>query len=114
MSHSFLSPTQLLDIQFERVPVIRDVKEVFHDYSSEQVTHYETSYYVRINKTETINAIKQKFSPEKSSVVDEVQQKVLPLIKFVEKYMNDIENQLILEQIKEYRCELENVKNSLS
>ena len=112
--YSFLSPTQLLDIQFERVPVIRDVKEVFHDYSSEQVTHYETSYYVRINKTETINAIKQKFSPEKSSVVDEVQQKVLPLIKFVEKYMNDIENQLILEQIKEYRCELENVKNSLS
>ncbi|MFN7415645.1 MAG: dynamin family protein [Dolichospermum sp.] len=107
-----LSPTQFLDIQMDTLIVL----ETRHDWRNEgnsEVDLIKSFYYERINKVETINAIKRAFTLGKPQAINEVEEKILVLRQVIEKYMNDIENQLIWEHLQYHRRELESFRTSL-
>jgi hypothetical protein len=109
-----LSPTQFLGIQSKHELVVREFFER-DNYTENSMGDYLDQKWISecIDKSETINAIKRAFTLGKPQAINEVEEKILDLRQVIEKYMNDIENQLIWEHLQYHRRELESFRTSL-
>ena len=109
-----LSPTQFLGIQSKHELVVREFFER-DNYTENSMGDYLYQKWISecIDKSETINAIKRAFTLGKPQAINEVEEKILDLRQVIEKYMNDIENQLIWEHLQYHRRELESFRTSL-
>ncbi|MBS9392319.1 MAG: dynamin family protein [Dolichospermum sp. OL03] len=110
-----LSPTQFLGIQSNHKLVVKKIFSEQNDYGATSWGDYLSCESISecIDKSETINAIKRAFTLGKPQAINEVEEKILDFRQVIEKYMNDIENQLIWEHLQYHRRELESFRTSL-